>query len=139
MRIRPLVLTLSGVAALGLTVACFAIEDCDGSNPTTGECGAATSCQNSFPQATPPTCVGNEIFKGQGQFGCTPPANDGKGSTLCGNATVSIPVVCTTRQACAPVQGGGGLWACQGSGASTTNSTTTTIKDNVVCNDTAGG
>lgn len=127
----------------GLVVAmAVANPDCDGSNPTNGDCGSYTSCQFQAPPTigTPPSCVGNEIFMVSGSFACTNPT--GSGSTLCGDVTVNPPIPCTTKKACAlfaddslnPPR----FW-CAGDGMASTNSTTPTKKDNVVCNDTSGG
>ena len=135
--------TLLVLPMCGVVVAiAVANPDCDGSNPTNGNCGSYTACQFQNPPSigTPPTCVGNEIFQVSGSFACTVPP--GTGSTLCGDVTVSPAIPCTTKKVCTvfvddtlnPPR----FW-CEGDGAASTNSTTTTKKDNVVCNDTSGG
>lgn len=131
------------VPLCALTVAvAFADPDCDGSNPTNAYCGSYTPCQFQDPPTIgdPPDCVGNEIFPVNGSFACTTPP--GHGSTLCGSVTVSPAIPCTTKKPCTLVidttVNPPRSW-CEGQGAATTNSTTTTKKDNLVCNDTSGG
>ena len=127
--------------ALVVAVA-IANPDCDGSNPTNGSCGTYTACQYQNPPTigTPPTCVGNEIFQVGGSFACTTPP--GTGSTLCGDVTVNPPIPCTTKKACtlfADTTLNPPRYWCAGHGTESTNSTTSSKKDNVACNDTTDG
>jgi hypothetical protein len=120
-------------------IALSQLPNCNGTNPTTGTCGTASPCANSEWQALVPTCVGNEIIKESGQFACTAPPNPPVGSTLCGDVTVTPPLVCTVRITCQNQErtvDGVTEYRCTGMGGSTDNSFTNTKKDNVTCKDT---
>ena len=94
-------LALGAIALTGVfCITADAVPPCDGTDPINALCGANSWCANWNWTYSAISCTGNEIFKKNGQFGCSDPPANPSPSKKCGHANPIANAVWTTKSPC---------------------------------------